>query len=74
MQRRLEVFRAAYGDDRVTPGDVTAAAIAKLRELVAFVVSGAAAGDAAQRAVLARGDTAIYEADIAYLESRSAPR
>jgi Phosphotransferase enzyme family len=74
MQRRLEVFRAAYGDDRVTPGDVTAAAIAKLRELVAFVVSGAAAGDAAQQAVLARGDTAIYEADIAYLESRSAPR
>jgi len=70
MRRRLEVFCTAYGDDRITPSDVTTAAIAKLRELVAFIVSSAAAGDAAQQAVLARGDTAIYEADIAYLERR----
>jgi len=70
MRRRLEVLCTAYGDDRITPADVTAAAIAKLHELVAFIVSSAAAGDAAQQAVLARGDTAIYEADIAYLERR----
>jgi len=74
MRRRLEVFCTAYGDDRITPTDVATAAIAKLRELVAFIVSSAAAGDAAQQAVLERGDTAIYEADIAYLESRGAPR
>ena len=40
--------------------------------MVAFIVSSSAAGDAAQRIVLARGDTAIYEADIAYLERRPA--
>ncbi len=68
MQRRLEVFCTAYGNDRIAPAEVTAAAIAKLHELVAFIVSSAAAGDAAQQAVLTRGDTAIYGADIAYLE------
>ena len=45
-----------------------AAAIANLRELVAFIVRSATTGDAAQQAVLARGDTAIYERDLAYLE------
>ena len=44
------------------------AAVAKLRELVAFIAREAAAGDPAQQAVLARGDVAIYERDIAYLE------
>jgi phosphotransferase family enzyme len=68
--RRLEVFCAAYGDNRIGPHDVAAAALAKLRELVAFIVSRAAAGDAAQQAVLARGDRAIYEGDIAFLEGR----
>jgi hypothetical protein len=43
-------------------------AVARLRELVAYIVDWAAAGDAAQQAVLARGDTAIYERDRAYLE------
>ena len=47
---------------------MTTAASAKLRELVAFIVRRAAAGDPAQRVVLERGDTAIYERDIAYLE------
>lgn len=65
--RRLERFCAAYGDDRIQPRDVIAAAIAKLRELVDFIVTSAAAGDPAQQAVLARGDTAIYEGDLAYL-------
>jgi hypothetical protein len=67
-RRRLEVFCAAYGDPGIGPPEVTAAAIAKLRELVAFIVDSAAAGDPAQTAVLERGDVAIYERDIAYLE------
>jgi hypothetical protein len=66
--RRLTVFCAAYGDPGITPADVTAAAIAKLRDLVAFIVDSAAAGDAAQTAVLERGDVGIYERDIAHLE------
>ena len=33
-----------------------------------FIVDSAAAGDPAQQAVLARGDTAIYERDPAHLE------
>jgi hypothetical protein len=68
VQRRLAVFCDAYGRASIAPADVVAAAIAKLRELVDFIVTSAAAGDPAQQAVLARGDTAIYEADIAYLE------
>jgi len=68
QRRRLEVFCAAYGDPGIGPPEVTAAAIAKLRELVAFIVDSAAAGDPAQTAVLERGDVAIYERDIAYLE------
>jgi thiamine kinase-like enzyme len=70
MQRRLSVFTSAYSYARVTPADVAAAAIANLRELVDFIVTSAEAGDAAQQVVLARGDTAIYERDVAYLESR----
>jgi Phosphotransferase enzyme family len=66
--RRLEAFCAAYGADRLGPRAVTDAAIGKLRELVDFIVRSAAAGDAAQRVVLERGDVAIFERDIAYLE------
>jgi hypothetical protein len=66
--RRLAGFASAYGDARIAPGDVVDAAIAKLREMVAFIEGAAAAGDPAQRAVLARGDVEIYERDIAYLE------
>lgn len=68
--RRLEAFCAAYGDECADPRAVTGAAIGKLRELVAFIVRSAAAGDAAQRVVLERGDLAIYERDITYLERR----
>jgi len=66
-------------DARIRPADVVEAAAAKLRELVAFIEREAAAGDPAQRAVLDRGDVALYERDAAYLEqfgyerSRSAP-
>ncbi len=66
--RRLAAFCAAYGDPQISPREVIAAAITNLRELVAFIVRSATAGDAAQQAVLARGDTAIYERDLAYLE------
>ena len=66
QRRRLEALCATYGDQ--TPGAVAEAAAAKLREMVAFIEREAAAGDPAQQAVLARGDVAIYERDIAYLD------
>ncbi len=66
--RRLAAFCEAYGDPRIRPGEVTRAAADRLRELVAFIEAGAAAGDPAQRAVRERGDVAIYERDIAHLD------
>jgi hypothetical protein len=66
--RRLAVFCGAYGGPRIEPSDVLEAAAAKLRELVAFIEREAAAGDAAQQAVLARGDVRIYERDIAHID------
>ena len=66
--RRLTAFCAAYDEPRIRPEHVLASAVANLRELVAFIERRAAAGDPAQRAVLARGDVAIYARDIAYLE------
>jgi hypothetical protein len=47
---------------------VLAAAIARLEELVGFIVDAAAGGDPAQQRVLDRGDTVIYQRDIAYLQ------
>jgi Ser/Thr protein kinase RdoA (MazF antagonist) len=64
--RRLAAFCDAYGDPAIGPDDVLGALAARLRELVAFIRREAAAGDAAQQAVLARGDVAIYERDIDY--------
>src|SRR5262249_50803197 len=66
--RRLAAFCAAYGDPGVQPSDVLESASAKLRELVAFIERQAAAGDAAQAAVLARGDVLIYRRDIDHIE------
>jgi hypothetical protein len=71
--RRLAAFCAAYADPGIAPSDVLAAAAAKLRELVAFIEREAAAGNAAQQAVLARGDVGIYRRDIAHIE-HLAPR
>jgi hypothetical protein len=68
--RRLARFCAVYGGPG--PRAVAEAAISKLRELVAFIRREAAAGDPAQTAVLERGDVAIYERDIAYIEERLA--
>jgi hypothetical protein len=65
--RRLALFCAEYG--HVTPTDVLEAAIAKERELVEWIVACAAAGDPAQQAVLERGDVAIYQHNIAHLET-----
>ena len=67
--RRLDAFCTAYGDPRVGARAVATAAAANLQELVAFIVERATAGDPAQRAVLERGDTEIYERDIAYLQA-----
>jgi hypothetical protein len=66
--RRLAEFCSSYGSARIGPRDVVATAPTRLRELVAFIVESAAAGDAAQQAVLERGDAAIYERDVAYVE------
>jgi hypothetical protein len=70
--RRLRAFCSAYGHAAVTPVRVVDAAIAKLREMIAFIVAAAAAGDPAQRAVLARGDVEIYQRDAAHLERHRA--
>jgi len=70
--RRLALFCAAYGGGLLAPAAVRDGAVARLRELVAFIVDAAAAGDPAQQAVLARGDTRIYDRDSAYLERRRA--
>jgi hypothetical protein len=68
QSRRLTAFCAAYADPAVAPSDVLDSAAAKLRELVAFIERQAAAGDAAQQAVLARGDVEIYRRDMAHIE------
>ena len=65
---RLGTFCRAYGMPGIAPADVVDSAADKLRELVTFIVHSAAAGDPAQQAVLARGDTAIYERDLAHLD------
>jgi hypothetical protein len=66
--RRLAAFCAAYGDEGIEPSAVLESAADNLRELVAFIERRAAEGDAAQQAVLARGDVAIYRRDIAHIE------
>ena len=68
QDRRLATFCAAYDEPRIAPRDVLDAAAAKLRELADFIEREAAAGDRAQQAVLARGDVALYERDIAYIQ------
>jgi hypothetical protein len=70
--RRVAAFCAGYADPEVEPSGVLASAAAKLRELVAFIEREAAAGDAAQQAVLARGDVEIYRRDLAHIERLAA--
>jgi Phosphotransferase enzyme family len=66
--RRLAAFVAAYAEPRIDAPGVLPVVVDRLQELVAFVRREAAAGNAAQQAVLSRGDTAIYERDIAYIK------
>jgi hypothetical protein len=70
--RRLAAFCAAYAVPGIEPSGVPASAAAKLRELIAFIAREAAAGDAAQQAVPARGDVEIYRRDIAHVERLAA--
>ncbi|SDN03513.1 aminoglycoside phosphotransferase family protein [Allokutzneria albata] len=70
QRRRLELFVRSYGF-AITPADVVEVAIRRLRELVDFIVTQARNGDEAQQKVLDRGDTLIYERDIAYLEANT---
>jgi Ser/Thr protein kinase RdoA (MazF antagonist) len=65
--RRLTRLCDAYGASLARPADVVDATVARLEELVAFIVEAAAAGDPAQQRVLDCGDTVIYRRDIAYL-------
>ena len=66
--RRLATFCEAYECPAIAPLDVLTAGAAKLSELIAFIEREAAGGDAAQQAVLARGDVRIYRRDIAHIE------
>ncbi len=68
--RRLARLCEAYGTPSIRPAEVVDAAVARLGELVAFIVDAAAAGDLAQQLVQDRGDTVIYQRDIAYLQQR----
>jgi hypothetical protein len=66
--RRLARMCDAYGTPTIGPAEVLDTAVARLAELVAFVVDAAAAGDPAQQLVLDRGDPVIYRRDAAYLQ------
>jgi phosphotransferase family enzyme len=67
--RRLARICMAYGDPRIGPASVLATAIVRLRDLNAFMHREAAAGNAAQRAIIERGRGRIYDVDAAYLEA-----
>jgi hypothetical protein len=66
--RRLSRLCDSYSTRCIRPADVLDAAIARLGELVGFIVHAAAAGDPAQQRVLDRGDTVIYQRDAAYIQ------
>jgi hypothetical protein len=65
--RRLVRLCQAYGAPSIRPAEVVDAAVARLEELVAFIVDAAEAGDPAQQLVSDRGDPVIYRRDLAYL-------
>jgi hypothetical protein len=66
--RRLARMCDAYGTPPIGPAEVLDTAVARLAELVAFVVDAATAGDPAQQLVVDRGDTVIYQRDVTYLQ------
>jgi len=67
--RRLARLCAAYGADDVTPRAVLDTTAVRLRDLNAFMHREAAAGNAAQQAIIDRGRGRIYDLDAAYLEA-----
>lgn len=67
--RRLARLCALYGEPGVSPRSVLATAIVRLRDLNAFMHREAAAGNAAQRAIIERGRGRVYDVDAAYLET-----
>jgi hypothetical protein len=66
--RRLACLCAVYNSAAIGPRDVLDTAAKRLRDLHAFMHREAAAGNAAQQAIIDRGRGAIYERDVAYLE------
>ena len=72
QRRRLALLCHTYRCPEITPAEVVDTAIARLRELIAFITTAARAGDPAQQAVLDRGDTRIYRHDLEYLTSTAA--
>jgi len=69
--RRLARLCAAYGADDVTPRAVVDTTAVRLRDLNAFMHREAAAGNAAQQAIIDRGRGRIYDLDAAYLEAHA---
>lgn len=65
--RRLALFCSVYGNPEISLRQIIDTIIARLTELVTFIVESAEAGDPAQQIVLARGDTDIYQQDINYV-------
>ena len=69
--RRLARLCAAYGAADVTPRVVLDTAAIRLHDLNAFMHREAAAGNAAQQAIIDRGRGRIYDLDAAYLEAHA---
>ena len=69
QRRRLKLFCAAYGRPEAL-GPVLHMAAQRLDDLIDVITSRAAAGDAAQRRVLQRGDVDIYRGDRAYIRDK----
>ena len=71
--RRLARVCAVYDHPAIRPAPVLDTAIARLHDLNAFMHREAAAGNAAQQAIIDRGRGDMYALDAGYLE-RAAPR
>jgi hypothetical protein len=69
--RRLARLCAAYGAADVTPRAVLDTTVVRLRDLNAFMHREAAAGNAAQQAIIDRGRGRIYDLDADHLEAHA---
>jgi len=70
--RRLARLCAVYDHPAIRPRRVLGTAIVRLRDLNAFMHREAAAGNAAQQAIIDRGRGDMYALDAAYLEEAAA--